>query len=461
MRSPLLRRLVPFALALPLAAQTPTPTPTPTPPNPPLTPQPTLTLPAYTGYAHPDPDAEHRNLDGTVARSEGTLTYYLHLTHPGDLHISLTRDAGPAVELVATLSENLAPLESPFAPPTTTTTRLPANKSPETTPLGTFAVARARYHVLTLHAADNSPLLHLRSLTLTGPAAADAHANLKERRNAASVHLSYPVPPAHENDIEWFYCELTPQTDPIYTYYMATGWHRGYFGMQVNSPTERRLIFSVWDSGHEGVDRKKVAADDRVQLLSKGENVVADSFGNEGTGGHSHVVFPWRLGGTFRFLLHAEPSDTHTTYTGWFWFPERGAHGEWGLIASFRAPKDGQFLKGLYSFNENFGGSNGDLQRDCRFGAVWLRTKGGEWLPVREARFSHDGTGTADRLDRCGGARGGLFFLQNGGFLEPPADAVTKGGERIGLPAEAAQGAHPADAELPTTPGGKPAGEKR
>ena len=29
--------------------------------------------------------------------------------------------------------------------------------------------------------------------------------------------------------------------------------------MQVNSTTERRIIFSVWDSGNEGVDRKKVA----------------------------------------------------------------------------------------------------------------------------------------------------------------------------------------------------------
>ena len=42
------------------------------------------------------------------------------------------------------------------------------------------------------------------------------------------------------------------------TYYMACGWHRGYFGMQVNSPTERRIIFSVWDSGGEAVDRSKV-----------------------------------------------------------------------------------------------------------------------------------------------------------------------------------------------------------
>ena len=37
----------------------------------------------------------------------------------------------------------------------------------------------------------------------------------------------------------------------------------------------------------------------------------------------------------------------------------------WGLIASFRAPKDGKLPHGLYSFSENFHGGNGDAARDC------------------------------------------------------------------------------------------------
>ena len=48
-------------------------------------------------------------------------------------------------------------------------------------------------------------------------------------------------------------CAFTPKRpaveDPVHTYYMACGFQRGYFGMQVNSPTERRIIFSVWDTG--------------------------------------------------------------------------------------------------------------------------------------------------------------------------------------------------------------------
>jgi hypothetical protein len=48
----------------------------------------------------------------------------------------------------------------------------------------------------------------------------------------------------------------------------------------------------VWDAGNEAVDRNKVGAENRVVLLAKGDSVVANDFGNEGTGGHSHFVYP-------------------------------------------------------------------------------------------------------------------------------------------------------------------------
>ena len=437
--------LTTLALTAFATSQEPTPAPTPTP---------TLTLPAFTGYAHPDPDRERRNDDGSVARCDGTLSFYVLFARAGELHLALQRDTAPAGELVTTVTRQLERTESAFDAPSTRTTHLPENAptnalkvGPQTVALGTFAIPSPGYHRIDLSLADGSPLRNLRALTLSGPAAQNAHANLKERRNAASVHLGYPVPKPAADTVEWFYCEVTPRTDPLWTYYMATGWHRGYFGMQVNSPTERRLIFSVWDSGNEGVDRSKVAADDRVQLIAKGDGVVADSFGNEGTGGHSHLVHDWQLGGTFRFLMRAVPDGDHTTYTGWFWFAERK---QWGLIASFRAPKDGKYLHGLYSFNENFSGANGNLQRDCEFGNVWIRTSGDEWLPVREARFTHDETGKRDRQDRCGGVRENRFFLQNGGFLAPPGGAVTRGGAKITVQGE--PGPHPTDDELPKTP---------
>lgn len=248
------------------------------------------------------------------------------------------------------------------------------------------------------------------SLELRGKAVDGARFNLKERRNCASVHLKYPL--ASEQKAEWFYNEIRPKTDPKYTYYEACGWHRGYFGIQVNSPTERRIIFSVWDAGKEAVDRNKVGDDNRVKLLKKGDGVVAGDFGNEGTGGHSHMVYNWKTNAVHRFLVHAEPQGDATIYSGYYYFNEKKA---WGLIAKFRAPKDGSFMKGLYSFNENFGGSNGDLQRMAEFGPVYIAGPDGKWKEHLEAQFSCDATGKADRFDYASGVKGDHWFLSNGG----------------------------------------------
>ena len=62
----------------------------------------------------------------------------------------------------------------------------------------------------------------------------------------------------------------------------------------------------------------------------------------------------------------------------------------------------GKFLHGLYSFNENFGGQNGDERRVCEFGNGWIRTKAGKWIDLTEAKFTHDGHGKSERLDRSG-----------------------------------------------------------
>ena len=259
------------------------------------------------------------------------------------------------------------------------------------------------------------------------------------------------------DDVEWFHCRVTPRHDPVWSYYMATGWHRGYFGMQVNSPTERRVIFSVWDSGDEAIDRAKVSADNLVQLVAKGPSVYASGFGNEGTGGHSHLVFPWQLGDTLEFLVNAAPDGDVTTYTGWF--RVSGKDEEWRLVASFRAPKDGRHLRGLYSFNENFWGANGDVRRVCEFHGQWVRTADGQWYELLDARFTCDGHGVPSkddgqpgRLDRSAGVRGDRLYLAHGGFVEDPTPgAVTKYGAPL---RRASSGARPplTDAELGALP---------
>jgi len=206
--------------------------------------------------------------------------------------------------------------------------------------------------------------------------------------------------------------------------------------MQVNGPTERRIIFSVWDSGNEAIDRDKVAAENRTTLVGKGDGVNAGDFGNEGTGGHSHLVYSWKTGEKQRFLITAKLTDPdHTIYSGYFFRPDKK---EWMLISSWRAPHDGNYLHGLYSFNEDFAGDNGYLQRKALFGNQWFRTADGAWHELTVATFSHDGTGRSDRLDRFMGVEDGQFFLSNGGFLP----GYTKFGEKFTRPA---RGQPPAD----------------
>jgi len=309
-----------------------------------------------------------------------------------------------------------------------------------TASFGSFDIAQAGYQRFTLESLNKpgEPFGDLDTLILDGPATAEAHFNLKPRRNAASVHLTYPVD--KDTKVEAFYCEMTGIEEPLWTYYMACGWHRGYFGMQINSPTERRIIFSVWDSGNEAIDRDKVAGENRVRLMGKGEDIYAGDFGNEGTGGHSHLKYIWKTGEKQRFIVTAEPTDaTHTIYSGYYFRPDTK---QWMLISSWKAPKEGGYLRRLYSFSENFGGANGHVLRKAFFGNQWIRTADGKWIELTTAGFSHDVTGRADRFDRFMGLEDEQFFLSHGGFVP----GFTKFGEKFTRPAT---GKAPSDIVLP------------
>jgi hypothetical protein len=133
---------------------------------------------------------------------------------------------------------------------------------------------------------------------------------------------------------------------------------------------------------------------------------------------------------------------THTVFSGYWFHPDQN---KWMLISSWKAPKDGGWLKGLYSFSENFNGQNGHLRRKASFGNQWLRTDKGEWIEITRASFSHDGTGKADRLDRFMGVENGRFFLSQGGFIE----GFTKYGTPFDRPATKKP---PGDLNLPPLP---------
>jgi hypothetical protein len=235
-------------------------------------------------------------------------------------------------------------------------------------------------------------------------------------RRGPSVHLGYELPAG--KTVEYFYNEvMVPEgQEPIGSYFMANGFGEGYFGMQVKGPDERWILFSVWSPFHTN-NPKDIPEDQRVQLLAKGKDVRGGEFGNEGSGGQSFYIYPWKAGTTYQFLNRAYPDGQGSTiYTAWFFAPEVG---KWNLIASFRRPKTDKHLSGMHSFLENFADRNGYQSRMAYYGNQWARDTEGNWHELTKARFTGDDIAQRRyRLDYAGGSKGSSFFLHNGGFFD-------------------------------------------
>lgn len=235
-------------------------------------------------------------------------------------------------------------------------------------------------------------------------------------RRGASVHLFYALP---ELETEWLYNEIRvpKQGEVMHSYYMATGFGEGYFGMQFNSPTERRILFSVWSS-FETQDPNLIPESDRIKMLRRGEGVHIGEFGNEGSGGQSYLKYPWKAGQTYRFLMGVRPDGKgNTVYTAYFFATEEA---KWLLVASFLRPKTSTWYTHAHSFLENFSPEQGYLSREVEFTNQWALGKDGVWRRVNQAMFTYDATATAGvRLDYQGGlvADKSAFYLKMGGFF--------------------------------------------
>lgn len=234
-------------------------------------------------------------------------------------------------------------------------------------------------------------------------------------RRGPSVHLNYQVPT--DKNIEWYYNEITVPVgqDIIGSYYMANGFGEGYFGIQVNSEKERRVLFSVW-SPFETDDPKSIPESHKIKMLKKGTDVTTGEFGNEGSGGQSYLRYNWKAGNTYKFLLRGAPQNNNTTtYTAYFFAPELD---KWLLIASFNRPETNTYLKRFHSFLENFIPEQGYKSRKVLFNNQWYCDDKGNWFEIDSARFTTDNTGNKGyRMDYSGGLDKDSFYLKDGGFF--------------------------------------------
>lgn len=294
--------------------------------------------------------------------------------------------------------------------------------------VGDFEVAEPGYQYVDIKglSKESANFASVSHLLLAGEPAKSGIKYVKDDfyfgRRGPSVHLRYDVLP-EGSDIQYFYNEITVPVgqDVIGSYFMANGFGQGYFGIQVNSETERRILFSVWSS-YKTDDPSSIPDDEKIILLDKGDGVNTGEFGNEGSGGQSYKVFNWEAGTTYGFLLAGKPSANNSTdFTAWFFDPDAN---EWNLIASFRRPKTSTYLTNLYSFLENFVPNTGCLTREANFSNQWVRDSEGNWTELNKAHFSYDATAKKEsRMDYDGGTHGQSFYLKNCGFFNKTVEA--------------------------------------
>ncbi len=300
-------------------------------------------------------------------------------------------------------------------------------------PAGEWKVSDTGYVAMKLRdfKADQGPPPVLTHLQLSGNDLAknthfvrnDADNYFYWGRRGPSVHLTYTLP--KELSVKWFYNELTvpEKQDVPGSFFMAAGFAEGYFGMQVNSESERRVLFSVWSPFHTD-DPSSIPEEQKVKMLQKGPGVYTGEFGNEGAGGQSYLRYPWKAGTTYPFLLSVEPMEGNSTrYSAYFYAAEEK---KWRLIATFLRPKTTTYLQRPHSFLENFLPEYGDQRRSLLLNRQWVADTQGNWHELTEARFTVDQTGRKGfRMDYKGGVLGKDFYMENGGFFSDFTPAGT------------------------------------
>ena len=348
---------------------------------------------------------------GNWTNSNTVISTYFRVSNTGTLNIGLKASVPSGTSVVKVtiggISKNVT---------------LTGSASKDYT-VGDFTISTPGYVKVDLQGVSKTGgyFADLTDVTFSGPASTGTNVYSNDpsyyywARRGPSCHLNYTVPAT--DNVSYYYNEVTVPVgeDKIGSYFMANGFSAGYFGMQVNSATERRILFSVW-SPFDTDDPNNIPPDHKILLNRSGTGVTVGEFGNEGSGGQSYYKYNWSAGQTYKFLLKGEPDGTgKTDFTAWFLSPDATT---WKLIASWKRPQTSTYLKSFYSFVENFNPENGYQGRKAEFKNQWVRTSTGSWLPVSGAKFTVDNTYNAQqRIDAMGGTSGNAFFLQNGGFF--------------------------------------------
>ncbi|XP_061183496.1 uncharacterized protein LOC133191772 [Saccostrea echinata] len=220
---------------------------------------------------------------------------------------------------------------------------------------------------------------------------------------ARSVHLWFDLP----QNAKCVCNEVCVTESQKGTYFCVIGFSRGYSGIQELYDGKKMAIFSVWDS-ETNTDPSE---DKRVQVIYSGEGVEVSRFGNEGTGGKTMMPYEWVVGEPVQFKLEAENLDE--LWTAYSCYIKNSCSPDWFHMATMKTITNGELLKGVYSFVEDFrrdGASHCEI-RSAKFGDCFCMQDDGHKLCNR-AQFTAD---SSTPLNINAGLSDNKFYLATGG----------------------------------------------
>lgn len=256
---------------------------------------------------------------------------------------------------------------------------------------------------------------------------------------APSIHTNMIAP---QGNMEYFYTEITVPSgkDPLYTYFMTSGNGQGYAGIQTNSPTDRRFLFSIWSAAEESdpsalrskYNPKLIRVCNQPQFRN---GITYQVFGGEGTGGQSRINVMWQTDKTYKVLLRIRPHPDQarfpnsTLYKAWFhngtewlfmceWRRQEIQPGDKGVTeATVRGPF---WYTGASHFVEDFNGTMGYLPHEAYFTNHWFITDQGQYVEPTDYVFTGDQA--QGRADVAGGIvtsgeYANAVYMRSGGYF--------------------------------------------
>lgn len=209
--------------------------------------------------------------------------------------------------------------------------------------------------------------------------------------------------------ITFMYGEIEVLATGPTIYYCGVNWQPGrpaggYCGIQ-DHPAGHRTIFSVWDTSPT-LHPRVIKADKRT---------IYNRFGNEGSGSHTHMPYPWKVGRVFKYALFKRPDETgENTLTSYYFFDrtqgDKKTKGKWVLEATISSPTNDQdsvryFGGGMNSFLENWSGKNREIPKVCLY-RLWVGTS------PKDLKFLRKAVGDA----------GGRWGILNGSYYLAEGD---------------------------------------